>query len=277
MKIFRSKPFLFLLGLAAAGCVVMGAVYAFGGPNMISGVMGAVVTPIERGVSALADGVSALFGYFYRYSSLEEENARLKEELNDLREQQRRYLEAISENEQLREMLGLKQKHRHFDLEFSNIVSATGGGYRSGFTIDKGAVDGIEKGDCVVVSEGMVGYVSEVGPNYSEVLTVIDVSVKVGAVLSRTRETAVAEGSLALLPDGRFKLSYLQNDADVKAGDPVETSGYGGLYPQGLLLGTVVDFQPESHGISSYAVIEPVVPLETLKSVFVVKDFEVVR
>ena len=277
MKIFRSKPFLFILGIVIAACVIMGGVYAFGGPNMLSGVMGAVVTPLEKGVNAVTDWASGIFGYFYRYSSLQEENARLKEELADLRNQQREYLEALSENADLREMLGLKQKHREFDLEYCSIVSASEGSYRSVFTIDKGSVNGIEVGDCVVVSEGMVGYVSEVGPNYSEVLTVLDISTHVGAVLSRTRETAVSEGSLELLSDGHFKLSYLQNDADVEPGDLVETSGYGGLYPQGLLLGTVVEFLPESHGISSYAVVEPVVPLEELKSVFVVKSFEVVR
>ncbi len=277
MKIFHSKLFLFLLVLVAAACVIMGVVYAVGGPNMLSGMMGAVVTPLEKGVTAVTDWASGVFGYFYRYSALEAENARLKEEISSLRENERQYLEAISENEQLREMLGLKRKHRDYDLEYCNIVSVTGGAYRSGFTIDKGAVDGIETGDCVIVSEGMVGYVSEVGPNYSEVLTVIDVSVKVGAVLCRTRETAVAEGNFEYLPDGRFKLSYLQNDADVVPGDLIETSGYGGLYPQGLLLGTVKEFLPESHGISSYAVIEPVVPLEELKSVFVIKSFEVTR
>lgn len=277
MKMFHSKLFVFLLAIVVAACVIMGVVYAVGGPNMLSGVMGAVVTPLEKGVTAVTDWASGIFGYFYRYSALEEENARLKEEISALRENERQYLEAISENEQLREMLGLKRKHRDFDLEYCNIVSVTGGAYRSGFTIDKGAVDGIEVGDCVVVSEGMVGYVSEVGPNYSEVLTVIDVSVKVGAVLCRTRETAVTEGNFECLPDGRFKLSYLQNDADVVPGDLIETSGYGGLYPQGLLLGTVKEFLPESHGISSYAVIEPVVPLEELKSVFVVKSFEVTR
>ena len=277
MKIFRSKPFLFILGIVIAACVIMGGVYAFGGPNLLSGVLGAVVTPLEKGVSAVTDWASNIFGYFYQYSSLQEENARLKEELAGLRNQQREYLEALSENADLREMLGLKQKHREFDLEYCSIVSATEGSYRSGFTIDKGSVNGIETGDCVIVSEGMIGFISEVGPNYSEVLTVLDVSTHVGAVLSRTRETAVSEGSLELLPDGRFKLSYLPNNADVEAGDPVETSGYGGLYPQGLLLGTVVDFLPESHGISSYAVVEPVVPLEELKSVFVVKSFEVVR
>lgn len=277
MKIFHSKLFVFLLAIVAAACVIMAVVYAVGGPNMLSGMMGAVVTPLEKGVAAVTDWASDIFGYFYRYSALEEENARLKEEISALRENERQYLEAISENEQLREMLGLKRKHRDFDLEYCNIVSVTGGAYRSGFTIDKGAVDGIEVGDCVVVSEGMVGYVSEVGPNYSEVLTVIDVSVKVGAVLCRTRETAVTEGNFECLPDGRFKLSYLQNDADVVPGDLIETSGYGGLYPQGLLLGTVKEFLPESHGISSYAVIEPVVPLEELKSVFVVKSFEVTR
>ncbi len=277
MKFFRCKPAVFIAGILLAGCLFMGGAYLFGGPNLVSNIMGVVVTPLEKGVSAVTDWFSGIFGYFYRYSSMEEENARLREELSELRKQQREYQEAISENEQLRDMLGLAEKHRSFDMEFCNIVSVTGGSYRSGFTIDKGSLSGIEVGDCVIVSEGMVGYVSEVGENYSEVLTVIDVSVKIGATLSRTRESVVSEGSFELLSDGYFKLSYLQNDADVKKGDLVETSGYGGMYPQGLLLGTVVDFLPENHGISSYAVVQPVVPLDELKSVFVVKSFEVVR
>lgn len=277
MKLFRSKPFLLLLGLFAAAAVIMGATYAVGGPNLLSGLMGAVVTPLEKGVNAAADWVSDIFGYFYRYSALEEENLRLKEELSELRESQRQYLEAVSENRSLRLMLGLRQKHRDFDLEYCSVISASGGSYRSTFTVDKGSVDGIEKGDSVIVSQGLVGCVSEVGPNYAEVLTVLDASVRIGAVVCRTREPAVAEGNLTLLPDGRFKLSYLPNDADVREGDLIETSGHGGLYPSGLLLGTVEEFLPETHGISSYAVIRPVTPLDELKSVFVVKDFEVVK
>ncbi|NCB04331.1 MAG: rod shape-determining protein MreC, partial [Clostridia bacterium] len=53
-------------------------------------------------------------------------------------------------------------------------------------------------------------------------------------------------------------------------------SGYGGMYPKGLLIGRVLEFKPETHGISSYAVLEPVVPLDKLRSVFVVKEFNIV-
>ena len=129
----------------------------------------------------------------------------------------------------------------------------------------------------MVTQEGLVGYVSAVGVNYAQVVGIIDMTSKVAAMISRTRETVVAEGSFELLDEGLMRVSYLKNDSDVRQGDLVETSGYGGIYPKGLLIGRVLEVLPESHGISSYAIIEPVVDFSTLTHVFVVKDYEVVE
>ena len=96
-----------------------------------------------------------------------------------------------------------------------------------------------------------------------------------GAVVSRTREVVVAEGSFELAGDGLLRLSYLQNDSDVLVGDTVETSGYGGIFPKGLLIGTITEVLPESHGISTYAKIQPAVDLTALKKVYIVKSFTI--
>ncbi|ODU58109.1 MAG: rod shape-determining protein MreC [Clostridium sp. SCN 57-10] len=276
MKFLRTKIGMTLLAIIVASCLFMLGAYVLGGPNFVSDLLGSVVTPLQRGVGAAADAVTDFFGYFHRYDELKAENEALRAKLTEYEHAQLDYDLAISENELLRDMLKLNRRHKDFVCEPCKVVSASGGQYRSSFTIDRGSLAGIEVGDSVVTNEGLVGYVSEVGLSYAQVLTVLDVSVKVGATVSRTREAVVAEGDLTLLGEGKFKLSYLKNDADVKPGDLVETSGYGGMYPKGLLLGRVLEFKPEAHGISSYAVLEPVVPLNELRSVFVVKDFTIV-
>ena len=111
--------------------------------------------------------------------------------------------------------------------------------------------------------------------NSCQVKPITDVSVKMGAVVSRTREVVVAEGSFELAGDGLLRLSYLQNDSDVLVGDTVETSGYGGIFPKGLLIGTITEVLPESHGISTYAKIQPAVDLTALKKVYIVKSFTI--
>lgn len=120
-----------------------------------------------------------------------------------------------------------------------------------------------------------MGYVSTVGLNFCEVKPVTDLSLKVGAVVSRTREVVVAEGSFDLAEEGLLRLSYLKNDSDVLVGDTVETSGYGGVFPKGLLIGTITEVLPESHGISTYAKIRPAVDLSALKKVYIIKSFNI--
>ena len=127
----------------------------------------------------------------------------------------------------------------------------------------------------VVTGDGLMGYVSSVGYNFCEAKPVTDLSMSIGAIVSRTRETVVAEGSYELSEQGLLRLSYLKNDSDVLVGDMVESSGYGGIFPKGLLIGSITEVLPESHGLSTYAKIQPAVDLDELKKVYIIKSFEI--
>ena len=142
-------------------------------------------------------------------------------------------------------------------------------------SIDKGDNAGIEEGDLIITAEGMVGYVSAVSMNYSEVTTVLDPEMQAGALLTRTRETAIAEGDYSLLGEGKLRLSYLSKDTDIVIGDTVETSGRGGVFPKGIMIGTVESFLVEEDGMSNYAVLRPFVDVETITHVFIIKDFAI--
>ena len=129
--------------------------------------------------------------------------------------------------------------------------------------------------DLVITDDGMVGYVSNVTPTYCDVTTVIDTNMQAGALITRTREVGIAEGDYALMDEGNLKLAYLDPDSGVVIGDTVETSGRGGVFPKGIMIGTVERIVPEENGISNYAVIKPFVDVEKVTNVFIITDFEV--
>lgn len=136
-------------------------------------------------------------------------------------------------------------------------------------------------GNCVISSEGvssgyLVGVVSEVGYNWCTVLTLADTDTEIGARVFRTQEVAVAEGDLALMDQGKLKLSYLSEDSQLLTGDYVMTSGLGGYYPSGLVIGTVDSVLTGDDGLAQYAVLSPMVDFDALTEVFIIKDFDIV-
>ena len=109
-----------------------------------------------------------------------------------------------------------------------------------------------------------------------EVLTGLAVLPPDGAartLCTRTRDSAIAEGSYDLMAEGSLRLSYLTEDASIVIGDTVETSGAGGVFPKGVMIGTVESVLPEENGISYYAVLKPFVDVETVTNVSVVTAF----
>ena len=244
-----------------------------GKPTFVRNITGAIVTPLQNGVAAATDRFADLFGYFYRFDALERENAELKRKIQEFEKLEISYNAAIKENSALREAAGIKAKHADFEMELCTVVALTDNGFQSALTLNKGSVSGIEAGDCVITGDGMVGFVDQVSLNSCVVKTVINVDFNASAAVSRTREVVVTNGSFELASDGLLKVSYLENDADVRPGDTILTNG--GAYPPDLIIGRVVEFCQESHGISSYASVEPVVDFSSLSTVLVIKEFHV--
>ena len=108
------------------------------------------------------------------------------------------------------------------------------------------------------------------------VLTVIDTDTELGARIFRTGEVAVAEGDFSLMGQGKLKLSYLTSDDEVLIGDQIVTSGLGGYYPSGLVIGSVESLQTGDDGLARYAVLTPMMDFNALTEVFVITDYDIV-
>ena len=209
---------------------------------------------------------------------MEQQISDLEEEKAQLQEQIRESQEALQENELLRNLLDLRERRRDFVFESAKVTARSNDNWRSTLTLSKGSESGIQEGNCVVTSTGvLVGVVSEVGSHYSTVSTVIDTSMEMGGIITRTNAAGVLEGDFSLMQGGKLRLAYLPDEAQLVAGDEVLTSGRGDVYPSGLVVGQVEGVFNDASGMNRYAVVVPEVNLDTLVEVFVIKEFDIVE
>ena len=210
--------------------------------------------------------------YYKDTTALEKENAELRQQIAKMEAQIRQAQDDSEENAFLRDLLGLQTQRRDFEFENARVTERSVSNWASSLTLDKGTNYDIAVNDCVVDATGnLVGIVSKVGYNWCTVLTVVDTSTSMGAQVFRTKDLGVAVGDFSLMEDGR-----LPADCQLLGGDLVVTSGLGGYYPSGLVIGSVEEVQKDDSGASSYAVLMPEADLDSLTEVAVIKSFDIV-
>ena len=249
-----------------------------GGTDPVSNLANSVATPFRSGVTAVLDWFDGVREYVLHYDELHEELDALRAEVARLEDEVRRNEEDRKENEQLRELLELKQKRKDFTFQSARVSERSTDNWSNTLTLSRGTDAQLEIGDCVITETGaLVGVVQQVGYNWSIVSTVIDPSSELGGIVNRTYSAGVLEGDFTLMGQGKLKLSYLPDSAQLVSGDEVLTSGKGGVYPSGLVVGTVDGVFTDPSGINRYAVVTPAADLSELIEVFVVTDFDIVE
>ena len=276
---FRNNGLLILIAAVLLALVTAVVSVLLGGTaNPLSNLAGVISTPFRNGISAVINWTQERYSDAFEQDQLKEELQRLREENTKLREQAREGEAASRENERLRNLLGLREKRRELDFESATVTAHSTDNWSSTLTISKGSSMDIQVDDCVVDEYGnLVGVVAVVGENWSTVATLIDSSTEMGGMLARTDGSAILEGDFALMGQGKLKLNYLPENSSLLAGDLVLTSGMGGVYPSGLVVGHVEEVRTEASGMTQYAVVVPETDLAGLKQVFVITDFEVVE
>ncbi|MBI4042516.1 MAG: rod shape-determining protein MreC [Deltaproteobacteria bacterium] len=189
---------------------------------------------------------------------------RLEEENKVLRSQLQRLREISLENLRLRQILSFQA-----DTGFSAIPAKVIGHGFSGKTavlrINKGETDGVHVHSAVITSEGVVGQVWAVQPHSSEVLTIADQGFSADARIGRSRAWGILEGVSRTLSS----MNYVRKSESIEMGDEVLTSGLDGIYPRGLLLGTVYEVQQDPNMISPKILVQPAVAVTKLEEVLV--------
>ena len=273
---FRRNGILILIAAALLAAVLaVASALMPAAPTLLSEALEAAAAPFQGAVSAVTGWFQDRMERSDSYDALLEENRRLKEENAKLQAEAREGQADSEENERLRQLLELQESRPDFEFESATILSRSTTSWASTLTLSKGSIHGVEEKDCVIDAQGnLVGVVSEAGANWCTVLTVLDPELEMGALIFRTDSAAILEGDFSLMPEGKLKLSYIPDNDQLISGDVVVTSGRGGVYPSGLMVGTVDEVRTEESGMSRYAVVTPSADLAGLSQVFVIKSFD---
>jgi rod shape-determining protein MreC len=135
-------------------------------------------------------------------------------------------------------------------------------------TINKGEKDGVKKGMAVISPEGVIGQILKTSPSHSTVLLITDYNSAIDSIIQRTRAKAIVEGKA----ENRCQLKYLLRSEDVIVGDIVVTSGLGGNFPKGLMVGEIRKVDRKEHGIFQYAELVPSVDLTKLEEILIISE-----
>lgn len=279
-KVFLRKtaPRLLAAVLVIALLAVAATSLMKGRAGLITDLEGRLRRPFQQGAETIASWLEGLYGSVYDYDQLKAENETLREQLAEAQAEARAGQEALEENERLRQLLSFSQRHTDYDLESAKVVSYSASNWSALITISKGDESGIEVGDSVITESGsLVGQVIEVGSGWSTVRTIIDVDMNVGGYVSNSGATGMVVGEYTLMQEGHVKLSYLAEGVSLFEGDTVLTSGKGGAFPSGLVIGSVAEVRSDAGGQETYGVIQPACDLANMVQVFIIKDYKIVE
>lgn len=277
MKNFFTKNGLWVLFAAAVISVGLALMAYFSNTSSpLANLAGVVSSPFRSAYTAVASWFNDKQDYYQDNKDLKAENQELKRQIALMESQVRQAQTDSDENARLRKLLNLRQKRQDFQMEAAAVTEHASSNWASTLTLNRGTDHGVAKGDCVITeSNYLVGVVAQVGNNWCSVLNLIDTDTSLGAQVFRTSQIGIAEGDFALMGQGRLKLAYLPTDADLLNGDLVVTSGLGGYYPSGLVIGSVEEVSADVSG-SRYAVLSPRADFDALSEVFIIKDFDIV-
>lgn len=269
MKLFSKKWQLTIIILAvlSAGGFVLDHFIGF---NPVVVAINTIASPIKHGFSYIAHSINEAKVFVWDMRAYKADNERLYAENIKLKRENRETSEYRAENERLRKLLDLQTNSAEYTTIAAEVISISHTEEYQSLEISKGSLAGVAKGDAVITAEGLVGRVTEVGPNFAIVETILDPESLIGIKVSRSGGTGLVEGDETLSKDAQCKLTFVDKETPVIVGDIIETSGSGGIYPAGVVIGTVISVSADRSGSLNYAVIGTGVNFDLLREVLVI-------
>lgn len=229
----------------------------------------AVLSPLQLAVKSGVDGVTSMADTVLSLGAMAEENHRLKQQVDQLQQLIIKMREEARENEEYRTLVDFVRENPGKEYQPATVIGADPSKLVRSLIINRGTIDGVQRGMVVVSHLGLMGKITEVYQNTSRVLLVSDPTSVANGIVQRSRVEGVVTGRA----DQKLRMQYVTKSADVVVGDLVVTSGLGGGYPRGLLIGSVDQVQSNDQDLFKTIQIQPAFSPEGLRTVLLVKDF----
>ncbi len=227
------------------------------------------LAPLHGLVTSYSRRVKDAFSAIRGWGGLPDENRRLAEEIVILRNELNGLRSLETENVELRRQLGFARHSPHTLLP-AEVIARDIGGWWQTLRIGLGSAAGVEANRAVLTSSGLVGKVAESTLRTSDVLLILDPGCKVSALITRTGSHGILSGKGVSIK-GRMHctLDLVNKDVPVKRGDKIVTSGLGGVFPPGIVIGYVDKVNADKSGLYQRADVLPSVDFGSLNYVFV--------
>lgn len=276
MKTFlKSTGFRILLAIAVVllACLIAAATLADGTSPLTSAVS-TVFSPLQSACSYISDQFDDFTGGFISADAYKDRVEELEQQVAEYQSKLVDYEKLQKQVESYEKFLGVKEKNPDFQFVAGTVIGRDSADAFGSFVLNCGSSDGVSVGDPVISGEYLIGLVSEVNLTSCVVLSVSDPKVSAAAYEIRSGETGYTQTTTKLGVEGLIKLSGLSRSTAVAPGGIVCTSGVGGVFPRGLIIGTVTVVEKEEGDISYYAEVKPEIEISEVQDAFVITDFE---
>ena len=266
----KVRIILVVVGLITAGCVIFASL---GTQTLPGTIVQTILAPVKAIGNSLTRTAEQYYSYMFKYEALAAENAELQAEIANM-EDVARQAEAIArENQRLRGMLNLLANNESYVVVDAYIIGWNSTNWNSTLTINLGTNAGIEANMCAITENGqVVGLVTEAGPNYAVIKTILDSTLEISGTISVSGYNGMVSGGYIDGHETLLKMEYLPSNAIIRNTDQVVTSG-STVYPRGLIIGDVVDAGFEETGVAKFALLKPAATINTLEQVFIITQY----
>lgn len=270
-------PSKYLLLILTFLCVAMMGItfttdYLGGSLSVVSGY---VIVPFQNGVTTVGTWISNRVEELGQLREVLAENKVLQQKVDDLTVQMTELQQEKYELNNLRELYKLDEQYAQYDKVGARIIGKDSGNWFHSFIIDKGTKDGIEVDMNVIAGGGLVGRISNVGPNWAKVTSIIDDNSNVSGMILATSDNLIVSGDLELMESGIIRFEQLVDSANkVVEGDKIVTSKISEKYLPGILIGYISEIQIDSNNLTKSGYLTTAVDFEHLEEVLIIKKLK---
>jgi rod shape-determining protein MreC len=275
LKLLKSRFFLISLAVALLLSIVPGVLCAMGQGSYIRSALVTVSTPFRWALTKVGEGLSGFSMYFRTLEELRDENEALRAELEGYKNLVYDAELIGEENKFLNSFLGIKEEHVDFLFEDATVIGRESTNYRTVYTLSKGTLHGIEVNMPIITEEGLVGHITEVGATWSKAVLLTETASAVGGFVERSGVLGVVEGTYELRTEGVCRMVYIEPDSDIRVGDKVVSSGIGGVYPRGLMIGKITRIEMDEASRTLTATIEPAADLDSVAKLMIITEYNI--
>ena len=234
------------------------------------------IIPMQKGISYVGMWMNDVSSNFETLSEMRKENEELQAKVDELTIDNTRLRQEQYELERLRELYKLDENYSDYQKIGAHVIANNGSNWYTDFTIDKGSNDGIKVNCNVLAGSGLVGIVTEVGPDYAKVRSIIDDSSNISSMILSTSDMCMVRGDITLAADGRIRFEKLKNNDNViEVGEQVVTSHVSDRFLQGLFIGYISEINVDSNNLTRSGYITPAVDFSQLQEVLVITTTKV--